>query len=148
LYGWIILLAFFLLIQIVILFVFYRVVLKPLPAQINELLFSEHFKSCLAKTAEDTAELVRAKLLELESERLEALSKYEALKGRRGLTTTERNEREGLKKTCDQLDRQIKGFRGQLGSLYSVPVLAHLRKFEGIRFVAAINKYLDTRTQS
>ena len=51
--GWIILFVFFLLMQIVILFVFYRVVLKPLPAQINELLFSEHFKSCLAKTAED-----------------------------------------------------------------------------------------------
>lgn len=146
--GWIILFVFFLLMQIVILFVFYRVVLKPLPAQINELLFSEHFKSCLAKTTEDTSELVRAKLLELESERLEALSKYEALKGRRGLTTTERNEREGLKKTCAQLDRQIKGVREQLGSLYSVPVLVYLRKFERIRFVAAINKYLDARTQS
>ena len=31
--GWIILFVFFLLMQIVILFVFYRVVLKPLPAQ-------------------------------------------------------------------------------------------------------------------
>jgi hypothetical protein len=70
--GWVGL-AVFLVAQVAMMFAFYRVVLRPLPAQINDLLFKRHLENDFTNIASDTAELVRVKLLELEAERLEAV---------------------------------------------------------------------------
>lgn len=136
-------LAALIVLQAVMMFAFYRVVLRPLPAQINDLLFKRHLNNQFTHVSLDTAELVRAQLLQLEAERLEAVVRYEAVRGKR-LNTTQKAEREGLKKAVEQLNRQIEALRGQLEALYSEPVLAHLRKFEEMRFVKALNSRLDT----
>lgn len=139
--GWVAIFVF-LAAQVAVLFAFYRIVLRPLPGQINELLFERHFKNDFADTASDTAELVRVKLLELEAERLETIANYEAVKGKR-LNTTEKAQREGLKKAASQLTRQIKGLRERLDTLYAPPVLSHLLKFEQLKLVAVLNDFLD-----
>lgn len=128
--------------QVAILFAFYRVVLRPLPGQINELLFVRHLENDFTGIATDTADMVRVKLLELEAERLQAVIEYEGLKGLR-LNTTESAKREGLKKASERLTRQIAATRVRLDTLYAPPVLSHLHKFEELRFVAALNRYLD-----
>lgn len=132
----------FLVAQIVVLFAFYRMVLRPLPGQINELLFKRQLKNDFTKTATDVADLLRVKLLELEAERLEAVAEYEALKGRR-LNQTDTLKREALKKAEIRLTKQISGIYRRLSDLYAEPVLVHLRKFEQMRLVAAINLYID-----
>lgn len=134
--------AIFLVAQIAMLFAFYRVVLRPLPEQINDLLFKRHLENDFSSIASDTADLVRVKLLELEEERLEAIIEYEALKGLR-LNTTEKAKREAMKKAADRLSRQVDATRGRLEKIYAPPVLLHLRKFEELRFVVALNALLD-----
>lgn len=136
----------FLLIQIVFLFIFYRLVLRPLSRQINVPLLERHLENELTKAAEDTANLVRTKLLELEGEGLEAVVKYEGLKGVR-LNTTEKGEREALKKTIKRLSSTIEATQKRLGELYKPSVLEHIRKIEEARFVAAPNRYLDQLEQ-
>lgn len=132
----------FLAIQVVVLFAFYRIVLRPLPGQINELLFERHLKNEFTNISADTAELVRAGLLSLEAERLEAVVAYESLKGLR-LNTTRRGEREALKKTVERLTRTIRATQIRLGELYAPPVLEHLRAFEELAFLAALNRHID-----
>lgn len=133
----------FLLAQVAILFTFYRVVLRPIPGQIHELLYERHLKNEFTQIATDTADLVRSRLLELEAERLEAVVAYGALKGRRNLTTTERAERDAKKKVIERLTRQIVETRKRLEDLYAPPVLSHLRSFENLRMVTALNNFLD-----
>lgn len=133
----------FLVAQIAMMFAFYHFVIRPLPEQINDLLFKQHLKNDFTHVATDTAELVRTKLLELEAERLEAVCSYEAVKGKQKLSITQRNSRDGLKKAVDQLGRQIDALRKQLDVLYASPVLSHLRQFEELRLVAALNARLD-----
>jgi len=134
--------AVFVVAQAAMMFAFYRKVLRPLPAQINELLFERHLKNEFTAIDSDTAELVRVKLLELEEERLEAIARYEAVKGKR-LNTTEKAERDGIKKAVSRLTSQIDGLRKQLDSIYGAPVLSHLRRFEEVKLVSAINNWLD-----
>lgn len=85
---------------------------------------------------------MRTKLLELETERLEAVCSHEAVKGKQKLSITKRNSRDGLKKAVDQLGRQIDALRKQLNVLYASPVLSHLRQFEELRLVASLNARL------
>lgn len=143
---WIFLFVFvfvFVLVQLTILFAVYRVILRPIPGQIHELLYERHLKNDFTRIPNDTADLVRSKLLELEEERLEAVMAYEAVKGVRNLSTTERAEREAKKKAIEQLTKQIDGTRKRLEEFYAPPVLSHLREFEELRLVTALNRFID-----
>lgn len=132
----------FLLLQIVFLFVFYRLVLRDLPSQINELLFERHLKNELTEIAKDTADVVRLKLMELEQERADVMVRYEGLKGKR-LDITQTNERNGLKKSLDQLAKEINGYRTSIAKIYGSGVLDDLKRIERLKIVSAINRYLD-----
>ncbi|MBV7431953.1 hypothetical protein KRX53_01235 [Dermabacteraceae bacterium TAE3-ERU5] len=139
----------FLAAQIGILFAFYRMVLRPLPTQINELLFVRHINNELTKTATDAAELLRVKLLELEEERLEAIAKYEALKGRRKITETQKAERVAFKKATENLASQISGIQSRISELYTEPpVFSNIYRIEQTRLVTVINRYLDEKRQT
>lgn len=141
--GWFALVVF-LVAQVTVLFVFYRVVIRPLPAQINDLLFKQHLNNDFTRIASGTADVVRMKFRKLEDERLEAIANYEALKGKR-LTATESAQRKAFKDAEKQLTRQIGGLRDRLNELYAPDVLSHLRRFEELRLVAALNRFLDSK---
>jgi hypothetical protein len=137
-------LAIFSLLQAGLLFAFYRLVVRPLPGQVNNLLYKRHVENDFTEIAKDTADLVRTKLMLLESERLDAIARYEALKGKR-LNTTDSNERRALKSAIDQLGKQIDGLRTRISAMYAPEVLSYLRRFEEIRLVAALNRFLDEK---
>lgn len=141
--GWLAVVVF-LLAQEVMLFAFYRVVIRPLPAQINDLLFKRHLENDFTQVSAETAASIRDAFTKLEDERLVAIVEYEALKGKR-LSVTESAQRKAFKEAASRLARQIDGLRGQLNELYAPEVLTHLRRFEELRLVAALNRFLDVR---
>ena len=136
-------LVVFIIIQMAILFAVYRVILRPIPGQIHELLYERHLKNEFTQISTDTADLVRSALLKLEEERLETAMAYEAVKGGRNLNTTEKAERDAKKKAIERLTKQIDGTRNHLEKFYAPPVLSHLRKFEELRLVTALNSLID-----
>lgn len=143
--GWVGI-VIFLVVQVALLFAFYRVVIRQLPGQINDLLFRQHVQNDFTGIASDTAKLVQEKLLMLEAERLDAIVAFEAVKGKR-LRTTESAQRQALKQAVSRLSKQIDGLRGQLDAMYAPEVMSHLRKFEELRLVAALNRFLDKKTK-
>ena len=127
-------------------YLFYRKILKPLPDKINEIIFSKKFENEITEIAKDSADEIRFHILELESERLDAIVEYEALKGKR-LNTTESARRKSLKEAANTLDKKIKGLYNQINSIYAPDILVYLEKYEKRKLVNALNNLLDSKDQ-
>lgn len=136
-------LLIFILAQASVLYMFYFLVIRKLPDLVNELILERHLANDFTEIPKDIALEVRQRLIELERERLDAVVAYAALKGRRNLSVTDREEREKQKRIMSKLDRQIRGVRGELTSLYGSDVVRILRRFEETRFATALNSVLD-----
>nr|WP_225750867.1 hypothetical protein [Pseudoclavibacter sp. Marseille-Q3772] len=85
----------------------------------------------------------RERMLELNQERIDAESDYIALKGRRGLTETQRQEREAKRRAVQELTKQIKGLRKSLEKLYAPPSLSRFESLEDNMVVRALNRLVD-----
>lgn len=136
-------LLIFILTQLLILYMTYFLVIRKLPNLVNEMIIEKHLANDFTEISADIALEVRQRLIELERERLDAVVAYAALKGRRNLSVTDREEREKQKRIMRKMDRQIRGVRGESTSMYGSDVIQILRRFEEARFVGALNNVLD-----
>jgi hypothetical protein len=136
----------FLLNTFIVNYLFYRKILKPLPNKINEIILSKKFENEITEIAKDVADEIRFHILELESERLDAIVEYEALKRKR-LNDTESARRKSLKEAANTLDKKIKGLYNQINSMYAPDILVYLEKYEKRKLVNALNNLLDSKDQ-
>lgn len=130
--------------QIVLFIAFYRIIIRPLPDRINDVIFRKHLSNDFTEVASDVAALVRSKLLDLEEQRFDALVSHAALKGKR-LNVSESEKRAAYLRTARKLDVQIKAVHAQLNVTYGTDVMKILRRIEENRAFSVLNAYLDER---
>lgn len=130
--------------QAILLFLFYRKILRPLPREINRYILDRHLEGSFVDVSLRRAEIVKNELLELEKERCKTIIEYRPLKGKR-LSVKDSNYRTSLKKTIKELGDQISELEKEYSELYAdgSSGLKCLKKIEENSLISAVNSWID-----